>query len=286
MRDYIIYTDSSCDIQPAMLDTWGVRYVSMRFSFVGEDAEYRDEDMEITAFYQKMREGGIAKTSTVNPEDYKAAFETALQEGKDVLYIGLSGALSSSFQASRLAAAELKERYPERKIILVDSFSASAGEGMLVYFGVQKKAAGASIEETEAYLNGIKLHICHWFVVDDLDYLKRGGRISPAVAFAGKLLSIKPILHVTEDGVPINVSKVRGTKAAIRLFSEKFAARQLEDGPVFLSHADNPLAADMLSDEIKARFGVKIDLVTHIGTVLGAHTGPGAMAFYFLDRER
>jgi len=221
MCDYIIYTDSSCDIQPAILDTRGVRYVSMRFTFVGEDAEYRDEDMEITAFYQRMREGGIAKTSAVNPENYKTAFETALQEGKDVLYIGLSGALSSSFQASQLAAAELKERYPERKIILADSFSDSAGEGMLVYFGVHKKAAGASIEETETYLNGIKLRICHRFTVDDLDYLKRGGRISPAVAFARKLLSIKPILHVTEDEVPINVSRGRARKPQSSCFPTK-----------------------------------------------------------------
>ena len=286
MSDYIIFTDTACDIKTPMLQQWGVRYVSMYFSFEGENRHYGNNDMEITEFYRRMREGGLAKTAAANPADYTEAFEEALREDLDVLYLGLSGALSSSFNAARLAAEELKALYPERRIVLVDTLSASAGEGMLVQLAVQKKQEGAAIEETAAYIEGIKRNVCHWFVVDDLDYLKRGGRISPAVAFAGKLLSIKPILHVTEEGVPINVSKVRGTKAAIQLFADKYAARRIEHGPVYISHADNERAVEMMRMELKSRFGIEVDLVTHIGTVLGAHTGPGALAFYFLDEVR
>ncbi|MBR3763499.1 MAG: DegV family protein [Clostridia bacterium] len=286
MADYVIYTDTACDIDPQMLDAQGVKYVSMYFSFIGEDKLYANNDMDITEFYRRMRAGGMAKSAAANPQDYKAAFEEALAQGKDVLYIGLSGALSSSFGSAVAAAKELQAQYPARTIITVDTLSASAGEGMLVNLAVEKKNAGASIEETAAYIEGIRKHVTHWFVVDDLDYLKRGGRVSPTVAFAGKLMNIKPILHVTEDGVPINIAKVRGSKAALRYFLDKFATRQMDEGPIYLSHADNMEAVETLIAELKARFSRDVDLVTHIGTVLGAHTGPGALAFYFWDQKR
>ena len=286
MNDYVIFTDTACDIEASMLHDWGVHFISMSFSFEDESREYYDRDMEITEFYQKMRAGGMAKTAAANPEAYKLAFEEVLKEGRDILHLGLSAALSSSFSAALSAAEDLRQIYPERKIILVDTLSASAGEGMLVHLAVQKRNSGATIEENAAYIESIKRNVCHWFVVDDLDYLKRGGRISPTVAFVGKVLSIKPILHVTEDGKPINVSKVRGTKAAIKLFADKYAARQMDWGPVFISHADNMAAVEILVRELKSRFGIDVDLITHIGTVLGSHTGPGAIAFYFLDKER
>ncbi|MBR2719443.1 MAG: DegV family protein [Clostridia bacterium] len=286
MADYVIYTDTACDIDPQMLDAQGVKYVSMYFSFIGEDKLYANNDMDITEFYRRMRAGGMAKSAAANPQDYKAAFEEALAQGKDVLYIGLSGALSSSFGSAVAAAKELQAQYPARTIITVDTLSASAGEGMLVNLAVEKKNAGASIEETAAYIEGIRKHVTHWFVVDDLDYLKRGGRVSPTVAFAGKLMNIKPILHVTEDGVPINIAKVRGSKAALRYFLDKFATRQMDEGPIYISHADNMEAVETLKAELKARFSRDVDLVTHIGTVLGAHTGPGALAFYFWDQKR
>ena len=214
MTDYVIYTDTACDLDPKMLDEKGVKYISMYFSFAGEEKLYANNDMDITEFYRRMRAGSMAKSAAPNPQNYKAAFAETLEEGKDVLYIGLSGALSSSFGAACTAAKELQEEYPQRKILLVDTLSASAGEGMLVNLAVEKKNAGASMEETAAYIEGIKKNVTHWFVVDNLDYLKRGGRVSPTVAFAGKMLNIKPILHVTEEGVPINIAKVRGTKAA------------------------------------------------------------------------
>ena len=286
MADYVIYTDTACDIDPQMLDAQGVKYVSMYFSFIGEYKLYANNDMDITEFYRRMRAGGMAKSAAANPQDYKAAFEEALAQGKDVLYIGLSGALSSSFGSAVAAAKELQAQYPARTIITVDTLSASAGEGMLVNLAVEKKNAGASIEETAAYIEEIKKHVTHWFVVDDLDYLKRGGRVSPTVAFAGKLMNIKPILHVTEDGVPINIAKVRGSKAALRYFLDKFATRQMDEGPIYISHADNMEAVETLKAELKARFSRDVDLVTHIGTVLGAHTGPGALAFYFWDQKR
>lgn len=286
MKDYVIFTDTACDIEASMLLDWGVHFVSMSFSFEGESREYYDRDMEITEFYRKMRAGGMAKTAAANPEAYKLAFEDVLKEGRDILHLGLSAALSSSFSAALCAAEELRQIYTERKIILVDTLSASAGEGMLVYLAVQKKSSGATIEENAAYIESIKRNVCHWFVVDDLDYLKRGGRISQAVAFVGKVLSIKPILHVTEDGKPINVSKVRGTKAAIKFFVDKYASRQMDCGPVFISHADNMAGVEILVGELKSRFGKDVDLITYIGTVLGSHTGPGAIAFYYLGKVR
>lgn len=269
-----------------MLREWGVRYISMSFSFEGENRVYQDRDMDITVFYRKMRQGGLAKTAAANPELYWEAFEEALKEGRDVLYLDLSGALSSSFGAAQSAADELRHLYPERKLLLIDTLSASAGEGMLVYLAVRQKDAGASVEETAAYIEKIKRNVCHWFVVDDLDYLKRGGRISAMVAFTGKLLSFKPILHVNSEGRPIQVGKVRGTKAALSLFADKYATRQMDHGPVFISHADNMAAVEILRAELWERFRIEVDLITHIGTVLGAHTGPGALAFYFLDQER
>lgn len=286
MSDYLIYTDTACDIPPETLEAWGVRYVSMFFSFAGEERQYRNNDMEITRFYQKMREGGVAKSAAAGPDDYRVAFEQAMSEEKDILYLGLSAALSTSFQSARLASEELKKEYPQREIVLVDTLSASAGEGMLVDMAVRKKSEGATLRENAAYIEGIKEHVCHWFVVDDLDYLKRGGRVSPTVAFAGKLLGIKPILHVTKEGVPINVSKVRGIRAAIKLFADKFEHRKMQGGLVYISHADNQQAVELLQAELKSRFNQEVDRITYIGTVLGAHTGPGAMAFYFLDEDR
>ena len=288
MSDYVIDTDSACDINPEILVQCGVSYASMFFSFHGEEKEYTDNDMDITAFYNRMRDGGIASTSAINPSGFIEAFKHTLEDGKDILYLGLSGSLSTTYNSARIAADELLSLYPDRKIITVDTLSASAGIGMLVYLAVQKKATGASIEDVAAYIENLKLKICHWFVVDDLTALKRGGRISPTVAFVGSVLSIKPILHVNNDGKPINVSKIRGKKSAMSFLADKYGelAEQPEKGTVYISHADSGEDADRLAMLLKERYGIEVQLITNIGTVLGSHTGPGAIALFFVGKER
>lgn len=288
MSDYVICTDTACDIKAPMLEEWGVRYVGMTFTFDGEQTEYSNNDMDILEFYNKMRAGGVARTAAVNPEGFTAVFEQVLKEGKDVLYLGLSAPLSTTFNAAMIAADDLRQVYPERKIITVDTRSAPAGEGFLVHLAVEKKKEGASIEETAAYIEGLKLKICHWFVVDDLVYLKRGGRVSPAAAFAGALLGIKPILHVNREGNPINIAKVRGKKAALSWILEKYGtlAEDPHGGTVYVSHADSIEDVEKLKAELKAAYGVDIQLTTDIGPVLGAHTGPGALALFFVGKDR
>jgi len=288
MNDYVICTDSACDINPTMLEKWGIRYLSMSFIFQGSPTEYLKHDMEIGEFYQKMRDGGIAKTAAANPVAFTRLFEGVLKEGKDVLYLGLSGALSTTFNSAEIAASELREAYPNCKIITVDTLSASAGEGLLVYLATEQKKKGVTLEENAAYLEGIKLNVCHRFIVDDLVYLKGGGRVSAVAAVAGEILSIKPILYVNEEGKPLNIAKVRGKKAALNNLVDTYGSLAMhpETGPVFISHADCQDGVEFLSQALKNTYGVETDLVTDIGTVLGAHTGPGAVALFFIGKQR
>ena len=221
MNNYVIFTDSACDIKPELLKEWGVEFIEMSFRFEGEDKSYYNNQLEIKDFYNKMRNGGIAKTSAVNPEDFSNAFSEILKQGNDILYLGFSSGLSTTFNSARIAAEELKPLYPERNIIAVDTLCASAGQGLILYLTVQKKNEGADIESAAAFAEGIKLNLCHWFTVDDLVYLKRGGRVSPTVAFVGTVLGIKPVLHVDNDGKLINITKARGRKSALATIVEK-----------------------------------------------------------------
>jgi DegV family protein with EDD domain len=187
-----------------------------------------------------------------------------------------------------LAALELKEKYPERKVLVIDSLCASAGLGLLLSIAVDEKRKGKSIDEVYSYIESIKLNICHWFTVDDLVYLKRGGRVSPTVAFVGNMLGIKPILHVDNDGHLINVTKVRGRKASILALADKYTELALdkENGRVYISHAFCEADAKELSKIIEERHGVKAEVITDVGTVIGAHSGPGTLALFFLGKER
>lgn len=288
MSNYVIYTDSGSDIKPELLSEWGVRSVALTFRFAEEDKEYSDNEMSVKTFYDKMREGGVAKTAAVNVQMFKAAFEQALGEGLDVLYIGFSSGLSTTFNSAHLAAKELSESYPERKIITVDGLSASAGQGLLVNLAVKKKNGGAAIDELAEYVEGIKLSICHWFTVDDLVYLKRGGRINPATAFVGNLLGIKPVLHVDDAGHLVNVSKVRGRKAALSALADKYGefAIERDGGIAYISNADCLDDAQYLSVLLKERYNATVEVITDVGTVIGAHAGPGTMALFFVGSKR
>lgn len=288
MSNYVIFTDSAADIKPELLNKWGVSFISLTFRFEGDDKEYSNNEISASDFYARMREGGIAKTAAINPETFAKAFEEILSRGDDILYIGFSSGLSTTYNSAKIAMDELKEKYPERKMLAVDTLAASAGQGMLVYLAADKKNSGADIEETAQYIEDNKLKLCHWFTVDDLVYLKRGGRVSPTVAFVGNLLGIKPVLHVDNEGHLINMFKVRGRKAAIAALAEKLGELALDKkgGTVYISHGDCMNDVKALEEILKKNYGAKVDIVADVGPVIGAHSGPGTLALFFVGKER
>lgn len=288
MSNYVIFTDSAADIKPELLNKWGVAFISLTFRFEGDDKEYSNNEISASDFYARMREGGIAKTAAINPETFAKAFEEILSRGDDILYIGFSSGLSTTYNSAKIAMDELKEKYPERKMLAVDTLAASAGQGMLVYMAVEKKNSGADIEETAQYIEDNKLKLCHWFTVDDLVYLKRGGRVSPTVAFVGNLLGIKPVLHVDNEGHLINMFKVRGRKAAIAALAEKLGELALDKkgGTVYISHGECMNDVKVLEEILKKNYGAKVDFVADVGPVIGAHSGPGTLALFFVGKER
>ncbi|MBQ8689319.1 MAG: DegV family protein [Clostridia bacterium] len=288
MNEFVIYTDSACDIKPELLKEWGVLSQSLSFKFDGNDTVYSNDDMECKEFYDRMRGGDVAKTSAINPETFTTAFEKTLSEGLDILYLGFSSGLSTTYNSARIAAEGLLESYPERKIIVIDTLAASAGEGLLVYLAKEKKAEGADIEAVAEYVRSLIMKLCHWFTVDDLVYLKRGGRVSPAAAFFGNMLGIKPVLHVDNEGHLTPVQKVRGRKTAIETMATKYGelADDKAGGVVFISHADCEKDANALAEMLNSRYGASVKIITDVGTVIGAHAGPGTLALFFVGSER
>ena len=288
MRDYVIFADSSCDILPDILQEWGVPFVSLSVKFDDEDKSFLNYDRPFPVFYQKMRQGGVARTSAANMESFKVAFEPYLQQGKDILYVGFSSGLSTTVNSGAMAANELMEQYPDRKIITEDTFGASAGYGLLLYLTVEKKRAGASLEEAAKFVEDTRFHLDHWFTVDDLVYLKRGGRVSAAAAFAAGLLNIKPVLHMDDPGHLINMFKVRGRRASIKALADKYGELAIDPagGTVFISHGDCIDDAKLLEKMLADRFGAKVKLITFVGPVIGSHSGPGTLALFFVGKKR
>lgn len=287
MSNYVILTDSAADLKPELLSTLGVRFLSLSFVFDGEDTTYGNFDLAPEDFYAKMRAGKSAKTSAVNVAAFKDFFEEDLKAGNDILYLGFSSGLSTTYNSACIAASELSEEYPDRKIICVDSLAASAGFGMQVWLTAKEREAGKSLEEAADFARNIVPSLAHWFTVDDLEYLKRGGRVSPTVAFVGGLLGIKPILHVDDEGHLIKRTTARGRKASIAALADKFGELAKDKlGPVWISHADCIDDAHALAGIIKERYGVEVTLVTDVGPVIGAHSGPGTLALFFLGNKR
>ena len=288
MSNYVIFTDSACDLVPSLLSEWGVHCVSLAFRFNHIDKDFLNDDMPIKEFYQNMRDGHIAKTNAVNSETFREAFEAVLAQGTDILYLGFSSGLSTTFQQGRLAAEELAEKYPERKIFAIDTLCASAGEGLFVKLVLDKKNAGATIEEAVEYANQLVPKLAHWFTVEDLVYLKRGGRVSPAVALVGGMLNIKPVMHVDDEGHLIKVGTIRGRKASLNALADKLieTAEDPANGTIFISHGDCEEDARYLADTIKSKGGNDVQIITNVGTVIGAHSGPGTMALFFVAKQR
>lgn len=287
MSEFVIFTDSSCDIKPEVLKEWGVYSKPLHMHFEGESTLYMDNELSSDEFYTKMRAGAVAKTSAVNSEEFIEGFEPLLKDGKDVLYMGISSGISTTFNSARLAALELNEKY-QNKVIVIDTLAASAGVGLIVYLALKKKAEGATIEETAAYIESIKNNVSIWLTVDDLVYLKRGGRVSPTAAFLGNLLGVKPIIHMDEAGKLIPVIKVRGRKLAIDTLAKKYEelATDLKDNTLFISHADCEADARKLEAILAEKYGAKVEVITGIGSVIGAHAGPGTIAFFFIGKEK
>lgn len=285
---YVIFTDSGCDIKPALLKEWGVRFESLTFRFNDEDKNYTEADMPIAEFYQQMRSGRVAKTAAVNMTQFYNSFEEELKAGNDILYIGFSSGLSSTYNSGVLAAKELAPLYPERKILTVDSLAASAGQGLIVCLAKEKRDAGATLEECAAYVEALVPKLAHWFTVDDLVYLKRGGRVSAVSAFFGNLLGIKPVLHVDNEGHLTPVDKVRGRRTALLALADAYGKYRDEngEGKIFISCADCYAEAEFLKNTIKEKYNGDVELITDVGAVIGSHSGPGTMALFFIATER
>ena len=283
---YVMITDSACDILPEKLAEWDVELIRMPYLFTDDGVEKLDHDQPMKEFYDEMRGGRIAKTSGLNEEAVRNAFLPVLEAGKDILYIAFSSGLSVTCESGKKVAEAMKGSYPERKIRVVDSLAASAGEGLFVYLGVKNRESGMTLDENADALEADKLHICHWFTVEDLKYLKRGGRISAATALLGTALNVKPVLHVDDEGHLIKMSQVHGRKKSIRTMAEKLGETILDDTPIFISHGDCVEDAEKLKDILETEYHQKVDLITGIGSVIGAHSGPGTLALFFRGTQR
>ncbi|MBE6985525.1 MAG: DegV family protein [Ruminococcaceae bacterium] len=290
MNNYIILTDSSADLPLSIYNELDIQVLPLSFLLDGE-VYHNTPDESSIAFkevYAQLRSGKNVTTSAVNVETFKEAFLPYVQDGKDILYLGFSSGLSGTFSAGTIAAQELLEEYPERKIVCVDTLCASLGQGMLVYMTAKKRAEGFSLSEAAEYAEKIKLNVCHWFTVDDLFFLKRGGRISATTALVGSALGIKPILHVDNEGHLISVSKTRGRKKAITSLLEQMKASAIDPSTQIpmISHGDCVEDANVLADALRKEFGVKDVIINYVGPVIGAHSGPGTLALFFIGKER
>ena len=290
MSDFVILTDSSADLGEEMVRKLDVQVVPLGFVLDGQVYhDYPDNrDMDPHAFYERLRKGDAATTNAVNTAQYTEALEPLLQAGRDVLVLAFSSGLSATYQSSVIAVEELRAKYPERKLYTVDSLCASLGQGLLVWYAAQLRERGRSIKEVQDWVEEHKLNLCHQFTVDDLYFLKRGGRVSAATALVGSMLHIKPILHVDSEGHLINIDKVRGRQASLKALVDRMEETAIDPGSltVFISHGDCLEDAQMVAEMVKKRFGVDEVYINYVGPVIGAHSGPGTVALFYIGTER
>lgn len=290
MEDYVIFTDSSCDLPAELAKELGLVVLPLSFRLNGKD--YRNKldgsEMPFGEFYRHIRAGEPCTTAAVNVDAFVNAMEPALQSGKDVLAVAMSSGLSNTYNAAKMACDELAAKYPERKLFAVDTLAASLGEGMLVALAAQKKREGSTVEEVRDWLEQNKLHLCHWFTVDDLNHLKRGGRVSGATALIGTMLNIKPVLHVDDEGHLIGVGKVRGRRASLDALVDHMAETVTNPAQqtIYISHGDTLEDAEYVAAQAKERLGVRDAVINYVGPVIGTHSGPGTIALFFLGTYR
>lgn len=290
MSDFVILTDSSCDLPSKLADDLGVYAIPLRLSIKGNEYKnYLDErEIKFGEFYKMIRGGELAKTTAINIDTFLKEMEKPLKRDKDILYLSFSSGLSNTYNAAQIALKELLEKYPERKIYVVDTLCASLGQGMLVYLAAKEKEKGKSIDEVKDFCEDNKLNICHMFTVDDLNHLKRGGRISSTVAFFGTLLNIKPVLHVDNEGKLVNISKARGRRESLESLVNYMEKSVIDPGnqTIFISHGDCYDDAKYVADLVKERLKVKEVIINYVGPVIGAHSGPGTVALFFYGSQR
>lgn len=287
---YRITTDSTSDLPHSYMQEKDIACIGLSFQL--NNIEYTESpDLELTPkeFYDALRNQGTSSTVQINTYSFIEFIEPFLQQGDDVLHLAFSSGLSGTYASCERGAEELREKYPDRKIIVIDTLAASLGEGLLVHHAYLNKMNGMSLEENAQWLENNKLHLCHWFTVDDLMFLHRGGRVSKTSAIFGSLLGIKPILHVDDEGHLILMSKSRGRQGSIDTLVEKIKTLSfpnLKDQPVFISHGDCLEDAQKLATLIEEKTGAKITLINYIGTVIGSHSGPGTIALFFMGEKR
>lgn len=287
---YVIVTDSAANLPEDMIDQYEIYILSLSFLVDGEVfAGYvKGQTTDLAKFYGMMRDKKNIKTSLVNVEDAIELCTALLEDKKDILYIGFSSGLSGTYQAVSLCLEELKEAYPERKIYYVDSLSAALGEGLLVHYAVEMKKAGKSMEAVYQWVLDNRLNLCHWFTVDDLFFLKRGGRVSATAAALGTALSIKPVMHVDNEGHLIVMEKARGRRKSLDALVTHMeeTATNPEEQVVYISHGDCLEDAEYVARQVKEKLNVKEVMVRVLDPVIGAHSGPGTVALFFVGTKR
>ena len=289
MRDFIIMTDSCCDLPAELVEELGVVVLPLTV-LIGENSykNYPDgREIGFHEFYETVRGGAMPTTSAVSVGDFEDAMRAALTAGKDILCLNFSGSLSTTYQSAVIAAEELRGEFPEADIRVLDTKAASVGQGLIVYLCAKMQKEGKTLEETHAYAVEYSPRLAHWVTVDDLNHLKRGGRISATTAIVGSMLAIKPIIFIDDEGRLISVGKARGRKAAIKTVVDEMAKRLLDPSlPIFISHGDCLDDARAVAEEVTARTGVEPQLISYVGPVIGAHTGAGVLALCFVGKER
>ena len=290
MRDYVIMTDSCCDLTDQMARELELEVLPLTMHMDGQDYP---NDLAGTAisnqeFYKRIRAGKLATTSAVNVGQFQDAMRRVLESGRDIVCVCFSSALSTTYQSAVIAAEDLRSEFPEAEIYVVDSLSASLGQGLLLYLAVEQKRKGLTAAELAKWVEDNRLTVCHWFTVDDLNFLKRGGRVSATTALLGTMLSIKPIMHTSDEGKLVPVSKARGRKDAIAALLDKIEALGIhpEKQTMFICHADCEEDAKAVAQTIQDRFGTPTVHINYIGPVIGSHTGPNTMGIFFVGTQR
>ena len=290
MTDYKLISDSTTDLPIELVNELDLHIIPMLYTVDGKDYVNSPSDSGLSNhdFYELLRAEKSSTTTQINMETFKEEFTPFLEQGLDVLYLCFSSGLSSTYNSALIAAEELKEAYPDRKIIVVDSLAASMGEGLLFYHAAMKKKEGLDIDQVAKWLEENKLRLAHWFTVEDLNHLKRGGRVSAAAALVGTMLSIKPVLHVDDEGHLIPVEKVRGRRNSLDGLVSHMAKTAVNPAEqvVFISHGDALKDAQYVENKIREKFGVKTVYINPIGPIIGSHSGPGTVALFFLADKR
>ena len=284
MSNYVLITDSASDLPSEIAENLEVEILPMKYMV--NDIPCVDKDFDMENFYNLLRGKALSLTSQTNVEEFSNYFSGYLESGKDILYVGFPLSLSGMNNSARIAARELSEKYPERKIIVIDSVSASIGQGLLVYYAALKKKNGATIDEVADFVNDNKLKFCHWFTVDDLYFLKRGGRISQATAVVGSILNVKPLLSMNDEGKLYVFDKIRGKKKVLDLMSSKIENLNSDYKKVFVGHADCLDDAKYVAERRSAENPSLDVTITHLGPIIGTHTGPGTVALAFVGNSR